>query len=189
LSKGYNGSPEDQQYYSALLENTKGREVIDLSPTISNIDSKVRLELRAKVQEQSGYLDAFDGDPPIAIDDPYPDVMVEKTPDSLAVSEDIDEKGREMLYQTLGVPSMAIISLMLTFKPERVRDFVREGRFGGGYEIAGDKFLPTLTQEEITEWWRNSQVVLASYVRRLIDVSDRDDIEEIAARYRKQAKE
>ena len=184
LSRGYNGSQEDQAYYSSLLENTKGREVVNPNPAASGVDKIIRTEMFAKIQEKSGYAEAFGDNPPTYVYDGYPNVMAgEYSPAELAVSDKIDAAGRLMLYHTMESGGMTMTSLMATFGPDRVKDFVRTSPDGARTFIDGDAFLPTLTQEEIAKWWNNSENAIASYVKRLVNVADRDDIAEIAAHY------
>ncbi len=184
LSRGYNGSQEDQVYYSSLLENTKGREVVNPNPAVSGVDNKIRSEMFEKIQEKSGYAEAFGDNPPTYVHDGYPNVMAgEYSPAELAVSDNIDATGRLMLYHTMQSGGMTMTSLMATFGPDRVKDFVRTSSDGARTCIDGNAFLPTLTEEEIQKWRNNSELASVSYVRRLINVADRDDVAEIAKYY------
>jgi len=90
-----------------------------------------------------------------------------------------------MLYETMESGGMAIISLAATFGPDRIKDFVQTSPDGSRTFIDGDKFLPTLTQEEIKNWCSNSEKALISYAKRIINIADRDDIAEIAEHYKK----
>ncbi|MFZ1258047.1 MAG: Fic family protein [Candidatus Saccharimonas sp.] len=186
FTKGYDGSPETQAYYSALLENTKGREVVNPNPAISGIDQKIRSEMFLAVQEKHGYSAAiFDGNMPTHIFDGYPNVLSgEYSPEELAVASDIDAACRLRLYDTMESGGMTMISLMAAFKPDRVKPFVKTSRDGTSSFIDGNMFLPTLSKEEIIHWWNASERAIASYVKRLIDVADREDVAEIAAHYR-----
>lgn len=185
LSKGYNGSQEDQVHYSSLLENTKGREVVNPNPAVSGVDKKIRFEMFTKMQNKSGFVEAFDGTPPTYIYGGYPNVMAgEYSPEEIAAGDEIDATGRLMLYRTMESGGMTMISLMKTFGPDRVKDFVRTSPDGARTFIVGNEFLPTLTKEEITKWWNNSERILANYVQHVINIADRDDITEIAAHYK-----
>lgn len=184
LSRGYDGSQENQEYYSSLLENTKGREIVNPNPAISGVDRKIRSEMFGKIQEKSGYKEAFGDRLPTYVYDGYPDAMAgEYSPQELAVSDEIDAQGRLMLYHTMESGGMEMISLMATFGPDRIKDFVRSSPDGSRTFVDGNEFLPTLTQEEIQKWWNNSEGAIASYVQRLINVADRDDVAEIAEHY------
>lgn len=184
LSKGYDGTKEDQEYYSALLENTKGREVVNPNPAISGIDEKIRSEIFAKIQNRSGYTEAFGDRVPMYVHDAYPEAFAgEYSPEELAVSDEIDPAGRRMLYNTLESGGMEMISLMATFSPDRVKDFVQTSRDGSRTFINGSEFLPTLSKEEIKDWWENSEKAILTYVSRLINVADRYDAREIATHY------
>ena len=185
LAEGYDGSPEAQERYSSLLENTKGREVVNPNPTISGIDRAIRSEMFSGVMENRGYSsEAFDGKPPVSIYGGYPDAFAgEYSPEELAVADDIDAQGRLMLYRTMESGGMTMISLMTTFEPERIRDFVKTSSDGSYTFLSGNDFLPTLSKEEIIKWWNNSERAIATYVKKLIDVTDREDAAEIAAYY------
>lgn len=184
LSKGYNGSPQDQAYYSQLLENTTGREVINPAPAASGIDRQIRAEMFGKTLEKSGYGEAFGDKIPTYVFDGYPEVMAgEYSPEELAVSDDIDDQGRLMLYNAMESGGMTMISIMATFSPDRVKDFIKTSPDGERIFIDGNEFLPTLTKEEITEWWSTSEHAIANYVKRLINVADRDDAPVVAAHY------
>lgn len=185
LSEGYDGSLETQERYSSLLENTKGREVVDPNPTISGIDRAIRSEMFSGVMENRRYSsEAFDGKPPVSIYGGYPDAFAgEYSPEELAVADDIDAQGRLMLYRTMESGGMTMISLMTTFEPERIRDFVKTSSDGSYAYLSGNDFLPTLSKEEIIKWWNSSERAIATYVKKLIDVADREDAAEIAAYY------
>jgi len=185
LSKGYDGSPEDQEYYSSLLENTKGREVVNPNPAASGIDQKIRSEMFSAIQEKHGYnAEAFDGKMPTYVFDGYPDAFAgESSPQELAVSDDIDAQGRLMLYHAMESGGMTMISLMAAFEPERVKDFVKTSPDGTRTFINGNEFLPTLSKEEITHWWNTSERAIATYVNKVINVSDREDAAAVAAHY------
>jgi len=185
LSKGYSGSQVDQSYYSSLLENTKGRDVINPNPAASGVDKKIRSEMCAKVQKESGFAEAFGDKPPTYVYDGYPNAFAgEYSPDKIAAGDEINATGRLMLYQTLESGGMTMLSLMTTFGPDRVKDFVRTSPDGERTFVDGNAFLPTLTQEEIKKWWTNSEQAIASYVQHLIKISDRDDVAEIAEFYK-----
>ncbi len=78
---------------------------------------------------------------------------------------------------------LAMMSLMAAFEPERVKDFVKTAPNGTSTFVDGSTFLPTLSKYEITHWQRTSEPVVATYVKRLIDVADRKDAAEVAAHY------
>ena len=184
LSEGYDGSLETQERYSSLLENTKGREVVNPNPTISGIDRTIRSEMFSGVMEERGYTEAFGDKPPVSIYDGYPDAFAgEYTPEELAVADDIDAQGRLMLYRTMESGGMTMISLMKTFEPERIKDFIHTSSDGSRAFLNGNDFLPTLSKEEIIKWWNNSERAIATYVKKLIDVANREDVIEIAAYY------
>lgn len=185
LSKGYDGSDKAKTYYSKLLENTKGRGVINPNPATSGIDNTIRGEMLAIAKQKCGYEEAFEGARmPTYIFDAYPDAMAgEYSPEELAVSGEIDVQGRQLLYNTLESGGVEMISLMKTFRPERIKPFVRTGSDGKHTFVDGSEFLPTLTTEEITKWWQNSEQSIFNYVRRMLNVADRPDAQEILNHY------
>jgi len=185
LTKGYDGSYEAKQYYSSLLENTKGREIVDPNPVVSGVDKLILSEMRTKIRATSGYDEAFEGSMiPGGIFDAYPDEMAgEYSPQGLAVSDEIDARGRRALYEVLEDGSLTMTSLMVSFPPERIKEFVHTTPDGSRAYIMGSDFLPTLSQEYIEHWWRRSQGAKSGYVKRLINFPDRDDVATIAAAY------
>lgn len=186
LAKGYDGSEEDQEYYSQLLENTAGREIINLNPAISGIDKKIRLEMSASIAEKRGYMEAaFGGAIPTYIHGGFNDAMEgETTVRDLAVAANIDEQGRNRLYRTMESGGMSMTALMLAFKPERVKEYVNVSSDGARVFIDGDSFIPTLSNDEIKTWWTKSEDSIVHYVLRVINVSDRPDAASIAGFYR-----
>lgn len=185
LSKGYDGSPEAQEYYSSLLENTKGREVINPNPVVSGIDEKIRSEMFSAVMEKRRYnAEAFGGKMPTYVYGGYPDTFRgERSPRDLAVADNIDAGDRLTLYRAMESGGMTMVSLMTAFEPERVKDFVRTSPDGTLTFIDGNKFLPTLSKEEIIHWWKMSEQTIITYVEKLIKVADREDAAEIATHY------
>ncbi|MHB1865228.1 MAG: Fic family protein [Candidatus Saccharimonadales bacterium] len=184
LTRGYDGSEGAQNFYSNLLKNTEGRAVVNPNPSESGIDKVIRSEMREAVLQSSGYTEAFAGKMPTYVFDAYPDTFAgEFTPDRLAVSDDIDKQGRGMLYSTLESGGMTLISLMKTFDPDRVKPYVRTSKDGQRTFVDGSKFLPTLSQEDIKNWWNNSELAIANYVQRLINIADRDNVSELVAYY------
>mgnify|MGYP000209044552 CR=1 FL=1 len=197
LAEGYDGSPEAQERYSSLLENTKGREVVNPNPTISGIDRAIRSEMFSGVMEKRwNGAEAFGGKPPTSVYGGYGDAFAgEYSPEGLALADDIvddivedrqkveEHILRRMLYETLESGGMTMISLMATFETERIKEFVKTSSDGSRTFVMGDEFMPTLSRDEIKEWWNNSERAIAAYVKKLIDVADREDAVEIAACY------
>lgn len=185
LSKGYDGSDESKQYYSALLENTKGRDVVNPNPAVSGIDRVILLEMFHKVKKETGYEEAFkDANFPTYIANAYPDAFAgEYSPAELAVSKEIDSEGRGMLYEVIENGPLTITSLMASFSPDRIKEFIRTSSDGKRTYVMGSDFLPTLSKEEIIHWWRRTQGAKNGYVKRLINFSEREDAATIVAKY------
>lgn len=185
LAKGYDGSDESKRYYSELLENTKGREVVNPNPVESGIDKMILREMFDKVKKSTGFEEAFEGTKfPSYISDAYPDAFVgEYSPSELAVSDEIDTQGRQLLYEVIEGGSLTMTTLMASFTPDRVKEFVKTSPDGKRTYIMGSDFLPTLSKEEIIHWWRRTQGAKNGYVKRLINFPDRDDASAIVAKY------
>ena len=107
----------------------------------------------------------------------------EESPEELNVSNEIDSNGRIMLFNAMESGGMNMISLMTTFSPERVKEFVSTSPDGCRTIIDGDEFFPTLTKEEIKDWWTNSETAIIDYVKEIINVAERKDIAEIETHY------
>lgn len=184
LTRGYDGSKENQDYYTALLENEKGREVFNPNPAVSGIDKKIRSEMFERLQEKFGYKEAFGDIMPTSIYNSYYGKKDDiPSPQKLAVSDKINGLGRLMLYRILESGGMEMMSLMNTFSPERVEDFVYSSLSDSQSYVNGRDFLPTLTQEEVQKWMLSSELLIGEYVVSLINATDRGDIAEIAGHY------
>ena len=175
-----------QKSYSSLLENTKGREVVNLNPVKSGIDRKIRSELLETAKLKYGYAEAFGDKIPAYIQGAYTDDTFagEESPNKLIAADDIDAEGRLMLYHATQSGGMDMISLMTAFNPERLKDFVKTSAADGTHTYIEDtEFLPTLSKEEIAHWWYMSERAIKVYVKKLIKVADRDDAAAVAAHY------
>lgn len=185
LSRGYDGTPEANDYYSSILENTKGREVINPNPAASGIDKRIRNGMFGGAQYQFGYVEAFGKNLPTFIYDGYGGAYAgEYTAQALELADNIDDDTRQLLYETMESGGMTMVSLMATFSPDRIKDFVKTSPDGARTSIQGSEFLPTLTKEEIIEWYKTSERAITAYVQKLINFSDRKDADEIVAFYR-----
>lgn len=185
LTKGYDGTDESKEYYSSLLENTKGREVLNPNPAISGIDKIILSEMYMKTKKKTGFEEAFEGTTfPNYIYDAYPNAFAgEYSPDELAVSSNVNSQGRRMLYEVLENGSLTMTSLMASFTPDRIKEFVKTSPDGKRTFIMGSDFLPTLSQDEITHWWKLTQGAKTAYVKHLINFPDREDATTIVAQY------
>lgn len=185
LAKGYDGSDESKRYYTELLENTKGREVVNPNPVESGIDKIILHEMFNKIKKDTGFEEAFEGENfPNYIYGAYPDACAgEYSPSELAVSDKIDAEGRGMLYEVIEGGPLTMTSLMASFTPDRVKEFVKTSPDGKRTYMMGSDFLPTLSKEEIIHWWRRTQGAKYGYVKRLINFPDRDDASAIVAKY------
>lgn len=185
LTEGYDGSKASQARYTELLENTKGREVVNLNPMVSGLNNKIHYEMFLSAIEHRGYKEALGNTIPTYLYDAYPDALAgEEDPNELAVSDDIDAIHKQKLFEAIENGPLAMVSLMAALPPERIQEFVKKSPNTARVFVDASEFLPTLTAQEIEEWWVKSQHVIAAYVRRVIKVADRADVEEIAARYK-----
>ena len=185
LSRGYDGSEVDKKFYSSILENTEGRKIVNPNPSESNIDKIVRSEMFRDVKEKSGYQEIFGDKIPTYIFEAFPDTFAgEYSSSKLAIADEIDEEGRHMLFNTVQSGGMEMTSLMMTFDPNIIKPFVKTSADGKRTFVMGNEFLPTLTKEEIKHWWENSEMLTASYVERIINVADREDVSGIVNFYK-----
>lgn len=181
LSRGYDGSEETKRYYSNLLENQKGREVINPNPATHGVDRKIAQELTQVVAENSGYTD--ETRIPRYIKNGYGDAMAgEYTAEELVVANEISTQGRHNLNLVLTDGRFTPIALMRAFPPARIERFLKANENGSTY-VDGDEFVASLSEEEITKFAKASVVVKASYVKRLIEFTDRSDAAEIIDAY------
>lgn len=182
LSRGYDGSDEAKRYYSNLLENQKGREVINPNPAVHNVDRKIANDLREVVSEKSGYTDI--SKMPRYVSNGYGDAMAgELTSQDLVVAENISDTARRNLDLVLRDGQFTPLAIMKAFPSKRIEQYLKTTKSANAY-IDGDEFVESLSEDEITDLAKASIVVKASYVKRLIEFSDRADVDEIVNSYR-----
>jgi hypothetical protein len=187
LQNGYDGSAEAQAFYSQVLEETKGQQIVNPNPAVSSLDQHLRREMYQHVAQEKGYDQAFANQRPTYIFGAYDDdtLVGEESREHLLVAENIDDTGREMLHEALQSGGMEIISLMAAFPPERVGQYIKTSSDGRRTYLEGGRFLPTLTPAEIKQWWTASHQQTVNYVHKIIHFADRPDAANIAGWYRK----
>ena len=190
LTKGYDGSTESKKYYSDILENTKGRKLVDISTNHGGLGSKLFSEIAGETRQKYGYTSAFGDKAPSKIDSFYSrEPRGESSPNDLRVGKNVDDRHRLMLFQTLEGGGTEMTAIMRALPPERVKKFVKSK--GRGYEqvnfLIGKKFIPSLTNDEIEAIWTASNDIAIDYVRKVINITDRNDYPFYAKFYRDSA--
>jgi hypothetical protein len=181
LSQGFDGSEESRQYYSALLENQKGRDVINPNPASHGVDNRIVDELAEMVVEKTGHDSRLKR--PVIVLGGYGDAMAgEYTSDVLALSPDISDNGRNSLQRVLQNRQLAVLSIAAALPPERISPHIHEHNNGSVY-IDADALVPSLSEEEITKLLKSSLLAERKYVKCLIDFSDRADASLIVDHY------
>jgi hypothetical protein len=179
LSKGYDGSGESQEYYSGILENGKGREIVNPNPALSRLDKIIKGEMFKRCAAKYGFGDSA----PSYVDEGYDCFFAEdRSPENLKVSDAVGSAERRALHEVLS-SGWSMVSLMIAFSPERVNQHLKTDPNTNHKFLDGDLFIPTLSDSEIQNWYFENYRVITSYVLHLINVSDRPDAEDIAAIY------
>lgn len=179
LSKGYDGSEESQDYYSGILENGKGREIVNPNPAWSRLDKLIYREMFKVCVDRYGFGDSA----PSRVGDGYDCFFAEdRSPENLRVSDAVGSAERRELHKVLS-SGWAEVSLMPAFHPERVIKHLETSPKTNQKYLDGNSFIPSLSDSEIQNWCSHNYNVIKSYVIRVINVSDRPDAEDIAAIY------
>lgn len=181
LKRGYNGSEEDQNYYSQLLENIKGRKVLDPNPAATMLQERIRTEMLYAGAEFAGYTDQLGDQIPKYITGGYSGVQ---SPRNLMVNSQVSDEGRDHLYDILENHGMTTVSLVYTFGPEQVKDYIKKSPLETHSFIDGDQFIPTLAMKDIYKWRLTSEAAIMNYVTEIINIADRSDVADIVASYR-----
>ncbi len=165
LEHGYNGTDEDNGIYSSLLENTRGRELVDLDPSRSNLDYWCALLATAKSAEEVGYNgpiptfiwgafgDAFAGEYSPAFEGEY-------SPENIAVNETISNESRKKLYQSItDKAELSALPAMLRLIKDKgldPSDFIEHypadpdlPRSRDRTFLKGDELIPLLSERDI----------------------------------------
>jgi hypothetical protein len=115
LSKGYDGSWESQRYYSQILENGKGREIVNPNPALSRVDKIIYSEMFKVCVDKYGFGDSA----PSYVDEGYDCFFDEdRSSENLRVSDAVGAAERRALHEVLS-SGWAEVSLMPAFSPER----------------------------------------------------------------------
>lgn len=183
LSKGYSGSDEDKNYYSKILVNTLGQELINPNATACGLEEEIANNLNEECRKKYGY----DAESIILtnIAGSYRDKNDDwicagfETPQDLAVSKDISPDDKIRLHTVLNDSRFTMTSFYRTFSPDRIKKFIvkRDQGYGEGSFISGKGFVSSLSSEEINKFFYESSKVKYEYVKRVINFSDRSDAE------------
>ena len=181
LNYGYRGS-QDDECYNRLLSNTAGRSVHNLSQEY--IGSIIQAEMFDEIVVARSYDETLGDNIPSRISGVYDSNG--KVSSNLVRDPSIDTDHLMMLLTliTNKNDTVVMMSLMKTFQPERLSEHIIQHPQAAFSRIDGASFLPTLTTQDIETWLKNFYLFTREYVRRIIDVSDRDDYAEIAECYR-----
>jgi hypothetical protein len=179
LARGYAGTDDDKAYYSAILENTKGRDIVNPDPSLVGIDKVLARRAHNKIVKERGINEPI----PTYVLDGYNGAFAnEETPDQLAVSSDISVDARNKLHDVL-MDSPFVATTILTVVPfEQIAQYIKSYDGGKRVAIDGDSFVASLSEEQIQDLYRASQIGKREYVRSLIELSE-DDFREIQATY------
>lgn len=182
LSRGYSGTGDDKEYFTALLENTKGRTIVNPDPSIKGVDTILAKRARNAAAENRGW----DGPIPTYVLDGYGGAFVnEETPDQLMVSDDVSDDARMKLHNVLRDSPFEAATLIKALPPEQIKPYIKALDNGSRVLIDGDQLVATLSEEQINDLYEASQLGKREYVRSLINL-DEDDFKEIWSIYNSQ---
>lgn len=179
LAKGYDGSAESKKYYSDLLGNTSGREVVNPNPETSGLGNTIRDELWQLAYEQNGY-DSKRA--PHYVVGGYDAFAGEESLENLMAKEGMSDSARHRLHFVLHDEKFSPVALCATFTSDEIEPFLKQ-RDGHSF-VNGDAFIPRLDEEQIERLFKTSALAKRTYVNRIINFSDRDDADEIVEYYR-----
>lgn len=184
LSQGYDGSPEKAAYYSDLLQNVSGRDVISANPELHGVDMMVERDLYETIAEKSHY-----SKPPQTINGGHGDKIVGGLEaHDIPLSEDVSDKARRQLHYILQDEGFNKIALMIAFPEERVAPYMKTSP-GGMYYLDGDAFVATLSDEDISIFMMADSRTKDAFVKMLISFADRPDAQTILDQYMTQTPE
>lgn len=184
LSRGYSGSIEDKNYYSKILVNTTGQEIVNPNPYSCGLQNEITKELNKNSRKRNGYIKenlALD-----RISGAYRDENDEWIQDGsesyedLAVSEDIGLDDRKRLHLALNDGDFTMVAFYRSFIPERIAKYIvkREDNYGTDSFITGKNFVSSLSSDEINNFFCESVRVKYEYITKVINFSDRPDAQE-----------
>jgi len=185
---GYNGEETDQDLYYKILENTKGRDSVDVDTR--KIESLFIHELRQSTKEENNWEKA-----PKFIVFPNANIFTpgeHQISDELELNDDVSGhyNYRSALHYILSDKTFSAISIMAAFTYDRAKDYLEsyegtsnDGAKSGDASLRGDHFIKSLNRSEISIWHHYHDEIKREYVENLISFSQRPDADRIVAAY------
>lgn len=173
LTKGYDGTQESQGYYSSLLEETTGRDIIDLDPTVSGVDRKIVSDIFSEIMTES---------------DEHAEILGGRTPMRVVRGYDDNDINKYLYQPDLEYDNdhdlaIELMSFMVVCNPKHIKDFIEISQ-DGTCTVKFNALLATLPEEDAKQYRLGVQALRYEYVKRLIDIADRKDAKEVSAYYR-----
>jgi hypothetical protein len=171
LQHGYNGSDEDKSYYTAILQNTKGRDIINLDPSLAGIDRWQTGIMAEKAAKEIGYV----GNLPTYEVRAYGDAFAgELTPADLVVNADISEEGRNKLHLAIADNNIQFaipqILRLMHEKGIEPNSYIRN-HTDGRCVIDGGIVVKSLTESDIDNLYGETHIAKRLYVENMINMS------------------
>ncbi len=169
LTRGYDGSKEDQSYYTELLANTSGRRRVDLNPEHSHLPFRFNMAQREKMAKHYGY----GGPVPTYAYGGYSIREIDvQGPDELLVNDSVSPEGRKVLHQIVK-DDIFDATVFFDYLLESGKDpsgYIKLFDNGQRRPLMLDDLLPKLTDEEILHLADKQDELKEKYAKVIIDV-------------------
>lgn len=180
LAHGYDGSLGDKEYFTSLLENTKGREVVDLNPSRQHIDYVLANRMAKAAAAEKGLEEPL----PTYVFDGYNGAFVnEQSPDQLTVGPNISSEAREKLHFVMMDGYFTIATFLKVLPVGQIRQFIKSFENGKRIALDGDSLLAGLTEDQIDQLYETAIKNKREYIEHIINLGD-DELTQLAELYR-----
>ena len=179
LTRGYTGTVDDKDYFTAILENTKGRDVINPDPSLNGVDKILAKRARNEAAREKGIAESI----PTYVLDGYNGAFAnEETPDQLAVADTISDGARQKLHDVLRDSPFEVATIISVLPREQIMPYIKSYDEGKRVALDGDALVASLSEKQINDLHEASRAGKREYVRALINLSE-EDLREIQGMY------
>jgi hypothetical protein len=185
---GYDGSEADKKLFSEILENQKGRELVNPNPEKVGLDLFLLNNIAISVAREKGWKQI-----PQYIFAPYAsDANYEAS--NLVLGEGTGVLDRNTLHHVLSDEKFSVVSAIKTFNFDRVKDYIEEVKADGNLVksdwcfMRGENFIKTLSKDEIKNWYYSHSALKVEYVEQVVSFSERPDADAIVQVYQDKSK-
>lgn len=174
LTHGYNGSPDDKQYFNGLLTNTEGRKVVDLNPEKSHLAWQFTMTKRKEIANKFGYEGYI---PSYGYGGYSAEFAEDMNETNILTNESIPLEARRALHSIVADKKFEA-TLFMEFMLESGRDiteYIKAFDEGKRNIIKLDKLLPELTSDDISKLSTKQSSLKKEYVETLINIFTNPD--------------